>query len=54
MAKQSGGGWGILAAIVAVALVTAVLSKPAAAGNITAMGQTFAGILRSAINIGGS
>lgn len=54
MAKSSGDQlWKILGAIVAVALVTTLLSRPAAAQNIRAMGDSFAGILRSAISVGG-
>lgn len=54
MASSSGDQvWKILGAIVAVALVTTILSRPVAGQNIRAMGEAFAGIIRSAISAGG-
>lgn len=41
--------WGVLAAIVAVAMVTAILSQPAASGVIGAIGGAFSGTLRAAM-----
>jgi Flp pilus assembly pilin Flp len=41
--------WGIMAAIVAVAMVTAVLSSPQASGVIGAIGGAFSGTLRAAM-----
>jgi len=49
MASGDKGLWGILAAIVSVALVTAVLSSPQAAGVIRAIGESLGGTLRSAM-----
>jgi|KBSSwiStaDraftv2_1062776.scaffolds.fasta_scaffold03127_13 hypothetical protein len=49
MASGDKGLWGILAAIVGVALVTAVLSSPQAAGVINAIGGAFGGTLRAAM-----
>lgn len=49
MASADKGLWGILAAIVAVAMVTAVLSSPQAAGVIQAIGGAFGGTLRAAM-----
>src|SRR6185503_11960731 len=49
MASGDKGLWGILAAIVSVALVTAVLSSPQAAGVIRAIGESFGGTLRAAM-----
>lgn len=55
MAKSGGGEQlaKILAAIVAVALVTTIVSRPAAVTNIRAMGESFSGIIRSAMRAGG-
>lgn len=45
----SGGFWGIVAAIVGVAMVTAVLSSTNAGTTIRAIGEAFGGTLRAAM-----
>jgi len=45
----AGGFWGIVAAIVGVAMVTAVLSSTRAGETITAIGGAFGGVLRAAM-----
>lgn len=41
--------WGVIMAVVAVAMVTAVLSSPQASGVIGAIGGAFSGTLRAAM-----
>lgn len=44
--------WGVVSAIVTVALVTTIVASPTAASTIMAIGQSFAGVLSAAMGGG--